>query len=257
MNKDVTRQWANVIATVVTIVINILANALPIGGRTTGEVSDSFAVYFVPAGYVFSIWGIIYLGVGLFAIYQALPAQRENPLLRRLGYWYVAASVANSIWIFMWHNLLFGWTMVFMVALLVSLIGAYLSLGIGRYVVRKIERWIVYLPFSIYLGWITVATVANATNALDFYGWGGWGVSPELWAAIMLVVATAVGVLMSVTRGDIAFTGVLVWAFVGIAVKFPDTLLVSITAAVMAALAIVALIWAYPKAKAKRVPFPY
>ena len=86
MNKNTVRQVVNVLATLLTIVVNGLANGLPLNGQTTGEVSDGLKNYFTPAGYVFSIWGLIYLGLIAFAIYQVLPAQRDNPLLKRIGY---------------------------------------------------------------------------------------------------------------------------------------------------------------------------
>ena len=103
MNKDRTRQLVNVIVTVITVAINALANALPINGQNTGEIWNGFQVHFVPAGYVFSIWGVIYLGLLAFAIYQALPAQGSNPHLRRIGYLYALSGVMNSLWILLWH----------------------------------------------------------------------------------------------------------------------------------------------------------
>ena len=103
MNKDVVRQWLNVLAVLATLVVNGLANALPLNGQNTGAISDRFHVYFVPAGYVFAIWGIIYLGLIGFAIYQVLPAQRENPRLRRSGYSFALSCAANIIWLFLWH----------------------------------------------------------------------------------------------------------------------------------------------------------
>ena len=106
-----------------------------------------------------------------------------------------------------------------MVILLICLTGIYLTLGIGRKQVSAGMRWFVHLPFSIYLGWITVATIANVTSVLYFWNWDGWGISPEMWTVIMLLVATAVGGLMSFSRGDIAYAAVLIWAFVGIALK--------------------------------------
>jgi hypothetical protein len=95
MKKDIIRQFVNVLAVVAVLVVNGLANALPLNNQTTGEISDRFQVYFVPAGYVFSIWGLIYLGLLAFAVFQALPAQRDNPRLRRVGYLFAASCVAN------------------------------------------------------------------------------------------------------------------------------------------------------------------
>jgi translocator protein len=231
------RQTVNVLMVVATIVVNGLANALPLNGVTTGAISDSFDVYFVPAGYVFSIWGLIYLGLAAFAVYQALPRQRNNPRLHRIGYLFALSSVANMAWIFLWHYQQFVPTLVAMVVLLLSLIAIYLRLRSGgeRERVSVGERWAVWVPFSVYLGWITVATVANVTVVLESLNWDGWGIAPEVWAVIMLVVATIIAMTMAATRRDVAYLAVIVWAFVGIAVEQAGAPMVVTTAWAMAA----------------------
>ena len=230
MRKDTLRQLVVVLAVVATVLLNGLANALPLNGLTTGEISDRFQVYFVPAGYVFSIWGLIYLALAAYAVYQALPAQRENARLGRIGYLFVLSCLANVTWLFLWHYEQFAWTMVAMIGLLLSLIAIYLRLGIGRTQVPPAERWLVHVPFSIYLGWITVATVANVTSLLDHVNWGGWGIQPAVWAVLMLVVGAAIASAVGLTRGDVAYMLVIVWAFVGIAVKHAATPLVATAA---------------------------
>jgi hypothetical protein len=135
----------------------------------------------------------------------------------------VLSCVANIAWLFFWHYELFALSLVAMVSLLTSLIFVYLRLGIGRDSASVGERLLVRVPFSIYLGWITVATIANATSLLDYIGWSGWGLSPEIWMVVMLVVATAVASAVSITRGDVAYVLVILWAFVGIAVKHAGT----------------------------------
>jgi hypothetical protein len=195
----------------------------------------------VPAGYVFSIWGLIYIGLILFSIYQALPAQRENPRLVRLGYLPALTGVANTAWIFLWHYEQFPLTLVAMLALLVTLIAIYLQLRAGRPQVSRAERWMVFLPFSVYLGWISVATIANISQVLYAAGWSGWGISAPLWAALLLLVATGLGLVMYFTRKDAAYVLVLVWAFIGIAVKFPETPVVFLTAWVASMVLVVAL----------------
>lgn len=203
-------------------------------------------MYFVPAGYVFSIWGLIYLALTGFVVYQALPSQRENPRLRRVGYLFALNCVANVAWLVLWHYEVFTLTIVAMVALLLLLIGIYLRLGIGRSSVPAGERWLVRLPFSIYLGWVTVATIANATSLLDYLNWGGWGLSPETWTVIMLTAATGITAAVTFTRGDIAYGLVIVWALAGIAVKHADTPVVSITAwGMTAAVAVVTVAGAW------------
>lgn len=235
-NKDIVRQVLVIVALVAVIVVNGLANALPLNDLNTGEISDRFDVYFVPAGYVFSIWGLIYLALAVFAVYQALPAQRENPRLRRIGYLFVLSCAANIAWIFLWHYLQFPLTLVAMLLLLGWLIAIYLHLDTGRSRVAAAETWCVRVPFSIYLGWITVATVANVTSLLDFLQWGGWGIAPQAWAAIMLVVASAIAAAVALTRGDVAYVLVIIWAFIGIALKHAGTAAVAITAWSMTAL---------------------
>jgi benzodiazapine receptor len=233
MNKDTLRQWANMVAAIVTIVMNVLANALPFNGQNTGTISDQFKVYFVPAGYVFSIWGLIYVGIIAFAIYQALPSQRENQLLRKIGYLFVLSCIANIAWLFLWHYNFFVWTLVAMIALLICLIGIYLTLGIGRTSATTAETWSVKIPFSVYLGWITVATIANVTDVLYYINWSGWGLSPETWMIIILIVAVAVAALVSFTRGDIAYMLVIIWAFAGIAIKHSSNKMIANTTWIM------------------------
>jgi hypothetical protein len=236
MNKDTVRQVVNVLAVIAVIVVNGLANALPLNGQTQGEISDRFDVFFVPAGYAFSIWGLIYAGLIAFAVYQALPTQRKNARLRRVGYLFALSCVANITWLFLWHYELFLLTLVAMLALLLLLIAIYLRLDIGRAQVGGVERWLVDVPFSVYLGWITVATIANVTVVLDYLDWNGWGISPQAWTVIMLFVGLVIATAMSLTRGDVAYSLVLIWAYAGIAVKHQDTPMVAITAWVTAAL---------------------
>lgn len=219
MNKNTLRQYINLFITIVTIIFNGLANALPLNGQNTGQISDRFQVYFVPAGYVFSIWGLIYIGWLAFAIYQLLPAQRDNPRLERIGYLFALSGIANMAWLFFWHYEYFVLTVVVMLTLLLLLIAIYLRLQIGKVQVTSIERWCVDIPFSVYLGWITVATIANITSLLNYLQWNGWGISPEAWTIIMLTAGVIIASAISLTRGDIAYMLVIIWAFAGIAIK--------------------------------------
>ena len=237
MNKDTLRQIAVISATTMTLIVNGLANALPINGNTTGDISDSFPVYFVPAAYVFSIWGLIYLLLIAFTVYQALPAQKTDPRLRRIGWLYVLSGIANSAWIFLWHYEQFPLTMAAMLALLGLLIAIYLRLGIGRARFNGWARWLLALPFSVYLGWITVATIANATVLLYDLGWRGAPLTGPLWAAILLAVGAVITLIVALTRSDAAYALVIVWAFVGVALRFPDTPVVATTAWVAAGIA--------------------
>jgi hypothetical protein len=191
-------------------------------------------VFFVPAGYVFAIWGLIYLALIAYSIYQALPSQRDNPRQRGTGWLYVLSCVANTAWLFLWHYEYFAWTIVAMVVLLLLLIAIYLRLGTGRTGVSVAETWLVRVPFSIYLGWITVATIANATSLLDYLNWDGWGLADIWWAVIMLVAAALITAVVGLTRGDLAYVLVIVWALIGIAVKHLDVPLIAILAGFLA-----------------------
>lgn len=218
------------VACVSVLVVNTLANIVPINGQQTGEISDRFPVLFVPAGYVFSIWGLIYALLIAFTVYQALPAQRENPRLRRIGWLFALSCLWNCVWILCWHYNLFPLSLVVMLALLGTLILIYQRLDIGREKVARAEQWLVHVPFSVYLGWITVATIANATDVLYALGWNGQPLNPEIWAMVMLIVAMSLTLYILMQRRDIAYGLVIVWALVGIFVKQTETPVVALTA---------------------------
>ena len=240
------RQIVNLLSVILALTVNVLASALPLNGQNTGEISDRFQVYFVPAGYVFSIWGIIYLGWIAFTIFQFQPAQKESARLRRLGYLFALSNIANAAWLFCWHYNLFGLSVLVMLTLLGLLIASYLRLNVNRSPVSPLEYWSVDVLFSVYLGWITVATVANIADWLYFIGWDGFGISAQIWAVIMLAVASLLGLVMSITRRDVGYLAVLLWAFIGIAVKQTTAPMVVmsawIAAVLMAGLAIVSLV---------------
>lgn len=246
MSKDTLRQTANLLSVILALVVNVLAAALPLNNQTTAEISDRFKVYFVPAGYVFAIWGVIYIGWIAFVVYQFLPAQKESPRLRRLGYLFALTGVFNAVWLFCWHYNQFGLSVIVMLVLLGLLIASYLNLNIGRTNVSAAEKWCVDIPLSVYLGWISVAAIANITDWLYFVNWNGFGIDPQVWAVIMLVIASVLGLLMAFTRRDSGYLFVFVWAFIGIAVKQSAAALVAgaawIAALVALALAIYAII---------------
>jgi hypothetical protein len=253
MSKDTIRQVVNFLAVIGTIAMNGLANALPLNGQLTGEISDRFRVIFVPAGYVFSIWGLIYVGLLAFAVFQALPSQRQNAGLRRIGYLPSLSGVANVAWLFLWHYNLFGWTLVVMLLLLAGLLAIYLRLGIGKTpAVGAGELCAVRVPFSIYLGWITVATLANVTDVLSLTAWDGFGIGPEAWAVILLVLATLLALAMAATRRDAAYILVLTWAFAGIGVSQAGLPLVSTAAWITAAVTALLAAWALVRGMSSR-----
>ena len=236
------QQAINLLAAIATVVVNALANIVPFNGNTTAEVSDRLPVYFTPAGYVFSIWGLIYLGMIIFAIYQAMPSQQNSAFLGQIGYLFCLTCLANSTWIFLWHYEAILLTLPMMLALLFSLIAIYLRLDIGRAPVSAADKWFVHVPFSIYLGWIAVATVANASAVLYYLHWDGWGISPEMWTVIMVVVAASLALAAILSRRDYAYALVAVWAFIGIAVKDLQVQIIVVAAMAMAAVLLLAMV---------------
>ncbi|OBB45276.1 MULTISPECIES: tryptophan-rich sensory protein [unclassified Mycobacterium] len=228
------------LATAATLVVNYLANALPINGQTTGDVTRRYEVYFVPAGYVFSIWSVIYLGLIAYSVYLGVALTRgraDSGAARAIAPWYVLTAVANCCWLFAWHHNRFPLSMLLMVVLLIALIIIY-RLQACSPPTSTLERWTVHIPFRVYLGWISVATIANATITLDDAGWSGFGLSEPTWGVIMIAVAAALGVVMNLLHRDVAYGLVIVWALVGIAVRLHDTtsiLIASLTGAAVVA----------------------
>lgn len=224
-----------IISLILTLAVNGLANILPINGQTTGEVSDRFPVLFVPAGYVFSIWGLIYLSLIAFVIYSITKRGTANEKIDSITWWFVGANLLNGAWIFFWHYERFLITLFIIIGLLVSLIAIYLKLKIGKDKYNLVEKLAIAVPFSIYLGWITVATVANAAQLLYVSGWRGGPISQAAWTITMLIIATALGGLMITLRREVPYALVLTWAFVGIWIKQRGNVdVVAITALVLA-----------------------
>jgi hypothetical protein len=242
MSKDILRQFVVIFTFVFTLVSNGAANTLPLNGRETGEISDSFNVFFVPAGYVFAIWGVIYLAMLAYTVYQSLPAQRANPRLRATGWLFALSNIANGAWIYFWHYGLYELSLVTMFTLLGLLLAIYLRLNIGKVRFSAVEKWTFSIPFSIYLGWITVATIANITAVLSYLGWTGGGISGEAWTVILLIAGLVIAGLMAFTRSDIAYILVLVWAFVGISVRWLGLPVLNFAGFVAAALVLALLV---------------
>lgn len=211
---------ANIIFYILTIIVNSLAGGTTlIGGKLTAAVSDSNPTLITPAGYVFSIWSIIYILLGAFVIYQALPSRSNRGFIERIGWLFVLSSIINIVWIFFWQFEYLAVSVVLIFLLLASLIAIYVRLGVGKSKVGLDDSLAVHLPFSVYLGWITVASIANVATALVSFNWNGAGISPETWAILVVSVALVITALMLITRKDIAYSLVIIWALVGIAVK--------------------------------------
>ncbi len=219
----------NIVAVVVTIAINLLANALPLNNQTTGQIAERFSTYFLPAGYVFSIWGLIYIGLILFAVFQARQAEQDNPRLRKADLPFLLSCVGNVSWLFLWHYNLYVLSVVPILLLLGSLIAVYLAFEIGLHSVPLAEQWMAHAPFSLYLGWASVAVISNISAVLDYLGWNG-GLPEATWAIIMLAVGVLLGLAMAVFRRDAIFNLVLMWAYIGIAIRYSADPAVAVSA---------------------------
>lgn len=205
------------------VIVNGLANALPINNKTTGELSDQYPNLFVPAGLTFSIWGVIYILLAIFVIHQlaatAKKDVRASSFTDKIGVLFFVAAAANMGWIFAWHYEILPLSMVIMLLLLACLITMYLRLRIGRAISTNAEKFLIFLPFSIYLGWITIATIANATAWLVDVNWNAFGLGEQFWAVAMIAVGIAIAITMLFERKDIFYGLVVDWALLGILIK--------------------------------------
>lgn len=212
--------YANIAAYIITLVVNGLsANTTLIGDITTAEVSDMYPTLITPAGYVFSIWGVIYVLLAIFLVYQVLPSQRNKPFQKQINGLFILTNVFNVLWLFLWQNLYIAYSTIVIVAFLLTLIAIYLRLNIGKSNVSLKEKIAVHLPFSVYLGWLTIATIANVAITLTAENWDRLGLSAEIWAILVVAVAVLITLLVIFTRRDIAYSLVVIWALAGIAVN--------------------------------------
>jgi len=222
-------EFANLIAWFAATFINIVAEIIPLNGITTAQISDSLPNLFVPAGLTFSIWGVIYILTGLFAVYQFRGYAAD--LVRKISYWFVIGSAANFAWIILWHYLVIPVSLVAMLVLFLSLMIIYLRLG--HYNSFSKENLIMRVPFSVYLGWITVATIANVTALLVSVSWDAFGIPQSIWAILVIAVAIIICLAVLFTRKDIPYSLVIDWALLGILLKrIGDELSVAATSAI-------------------------
>lgn len=235
---------ATLIAILTTLTVNVLSNIFPSQGLTIGEIATTIlqGVLITPANYAFAIWGLIYLGLIAYGVYQLRPAQRSHPTIRRVDPLLIIACIAQIAWVYLFTLRLFWLSVVAMLGILLSLIGAYLQLSIGRERVPRERQWLVQMPFSIYLGWISVATIVNIASALYTSGWDGWGIRAESWTIIMLILGAVIAAIVAIQRADTAFTLVFVWAYVAIAIRQLNAPSIGITAGV-SAIVLIVLLW--------------
>jgi benzodiazapine receptor len=222
-------QVLNIITVISVIIINILANALPIFNVNTGQVSDAYPNFFTPAGYVFSIWFIIYLQAIIFLIYQGRSSQRSEEYLQKINIFYFLSGLANIGWIFVFHYSyaymvanppFFLLSVVLLILVFLMLLLVYLRLGIGIEAVTRNVKLTVQLHFSVYLGWISVATIAGLASAINILVPAIPLEIQHIATAAMLFVAVLLTLLMLYLRRDYGFALVVLWAAIGIGVKW-------------------------------------
>ena len=215
--------FLNFIGVLAVIFVNALAVLLPINNLTTQELSDKYPNLFVPAGITFSIWGIIYILLILFIVYQFVIAFKrksdEKGIFEKIGILFFISCVFNIAWILAWHYEIVWLSLIIMVLLLISLMSIYIRLGIGRTGAGNTEKIFVDIPFSVYLGWITIATIANVTAFLVKINWNKFGISEEIWAVILIAVGVLITLIILFSRNDIFYSFVVIWALVGILLK--------------------------------------
>lgn len=251
--RDQSWTWplTNLIGLVVVVAINYAANYFKFNGNSTGDIVNRDPVPFQPAGWVFSIWGVIYLLLGIFVVYGLLPAGRRNPRLQRISPFFLVANIANVVWIFFWHWEQTAAALGTIVVLLVALVAIYLGIRVRGNLFRRADResvespgWFekiaLRLPFSVYLGWICVATLANAMVWMNDTGRDSGLFSLNWWAVIFMIVATLVAAVFMATSHDGVIGLVIAIAFAGIAHQnWGEETAVSVVAGILAVLALI------------------
>ena len=213
----------NILGFLGVVIVNALAVTLPINNKTTEQLSDQYPNLFVPAGLTFSIWGVIYILLAIFVIYGLIIAFRKDTqklsFIENIGILFFISCLANIGWIFAWHYEILPLSLVLMLLLLGSLITIYLRLRIGKSDSTRIEKYLVHLPFSVYLGWITIATIANVTALLVDVNWNTFGLGEQFWAVAVIIVGIAIALSILFTRKDVFYCLVVDWALLGILLK--------------------------------------
>lgn len=221
MTKDKTKLYVifNIFGTILALTLNFLAVSLPLNNKTTGQLSDAYPNYFVPAGFTFSIWGVIYLLMISFCLYQAWQYHKNGTetlkIIEKVGHWFFLSCVANAVWIVFWHYEQVALSLVTMFVLLYCLIKCYLRVSHFR-PLQPVHALSIHLFFSVYLGWISVATIANVTTMIINTGWQAASSIRGTWTIVMIVVATLLGIIMIFRKQDIPYALVIVWALWGI-----------------------------------------
>jgi len=206
------------------IVFNALAIIIPLGGMTTKELSDKYDSLFTPIAFTFSIWSVIYTLLLVFVIVGVINLirgkRKKNSLIdQRIGWLFWITCLFNGGWMIAWQYQYVGLSVIIMLGFLITLIRLYTEIRRNTNHLNTADKYISLPAFSIYLGWISVATIANISAWLISIQWSAWGISPVTWTIIMIVIATLLGLIMLAKNRDVFFTLVILWALYGIMSK--------------------------------------
>ncbi|QTE24342.1 tryptophan-rich sensory protein [Polaribacter cellanae] len=224
-------QILNGVAFISVVFINYLSNTGLMNNTTIGEISSEYKSLFTPAGYAFSIWGLIYLLLFGFIFYQGrslFTKVRNDDFIEIIGFWFAISCFANSAWVFSWIYEYTGLSCIFIFLLLFSILKIVVNTKIGLEKETFSTKIFIWWPFAIYSGWVTVASIANVSTYLIKINWDGFGISPKIWTIIMISIATIINLIVTWKRNMSAFAFVGAWALIAIAVANSDNTLVTI-----------------------------
>ncbi|MGM0379921.1 MAG: tryptophan-rich sensory protein [Bacillota bacterium] len=216
-NEKIIKRSFTFIAYIFMITLNILANALPINGINTSDVSDQYTNLFTPAGLTFSIWGLIYLLLGAYIFMQFFDLKyktMDHKIYDKLSLYFAASSIINGLWILSWHHLYFGISLLLMSGLLLSLIKINL-------IIKNHEKvsGLTKTTFRIYFGWITIATIANINVFLVNLGLKAFSITGIIWTIFVLLLGLFIGTFTSYKLKSISYYLVILWGYTGILIK--------------------------------------
>jgi tryptophan-rich sensory protein len=239
------RQIANVAALIGTVVFNYLSQSLRLNGNTNDELANRYDILYFPANYAFSIWGLIFVLLGAWAVYQALPSQRDNPHHARIGWLFVLSCLVNVGWLIAFQYEQFILSQIVMVLLLGVLIVIYARLNVGREPVSARDRALIHVPFSVYLGWISAATITNTAYVLYDQGYREQflGLGAETWAVLLIAASAGLALFTILARRDMVYALVIAWAVSAIGVRYQGVSPIAVSTLIATVVILLAIIF--------------
>lgn len=253
----------SLVAMLVVIAINALAVLLPLNNMSTGAISDLYPNLFVPAGFTFSIWSVIYILLLMFTFFQVrmawgksknpmVPAgQMASPLQVSILRIFLLTCLLNISWIFSWHYLQIRLSVIVMLLFLIALGVLHRKILLLKNLSAG-QQIFIRLPVSVYFGWISVATIANITAMLVAENWGAWGIGAEIWSSTMILIASILGILALYKWKEIPYALVISWALYGISQKQHDHALVAKTAVAGMVILLAGIVFTFLKKRSLR-----